>query len=173
MSTARDPETSYRSDWVRTLRRISLEAPTPEAREVCTALLWLSTYANPDGSKILTGIETVRQLAGCSYDRASTLLAVGRELGLLHRRRRPNQTSVHHLTVPPGPIFWESSPAYGKLVNSRHKQRHAKDRAARRAAIDPQGAPEQQEAGTRTMSAPGVPEPPPRTRTMSARTPGP
>lgn len=143
-------ETSFRAEWQRRIRRESLHftqecvkkrRPANERQayaDVFTAGMWLSTYANFDGSDAFPSQETLAMLTGMSKERLRQCLKVLALTGALRTKRRPNSNSGYMLQPLIGPVGSIPVERHIRLVlETRSKKRHTKDKAQR---IDGPGA---------------------------------
>lgn len=100
MSTEEPRVQSVKSAWQQALRAEVYRVGTPEVSRVGIVGIWLSTYANADGSNAMPSRETLGRLAGCTTETVTRALKVLCAVGMLVSKRRPNKSSVHQLVMP-------------------------------------------------------------------------
>lgn len=119
---------SVTSAWVQGLRREVIVSGSRDIARIAHVGVWMSTFANADGTSITAGQKTIAGLTGTSIESVSRAIQVLKGLGLLRSRRKPNQNTEYILTVPTGPLDW------GSWLPVFTETRQRRDHRARKAA---------------------------------------
>jgi hypothetical protein len=154
-----DRTESVRSAWTRCLRKEALRMRDADVSKIVHIGLVLATYANADGTNAWPAVPTLATIAGCAEDVVSRSMAALVGIGLLRRKRRPNETPMHVLVIPLGsePLVWE--PHLEPFVKARAATARRRARSAERNRNPvPTGVPEQRPDGVRNTVPTGVPE---------------
>lgn len=115
-----------------------------DVARVATVAVWLSTFANADGTSVKPSQPTIASLTGYSVETVSRCVKILVEAGLLRAQRRPNRTTEYRLT----PMM--ARPDWGALLplltDNRHRERHRKAKEERAAdavrAREPEAPPD-------------------------------
>lgn len=142
---------SVRNAWTNALRAEVLRVgrTIPEVARVVTVGMWISTYADADGSNSFPARETLATLSGCSQETVTRSVKVLMGVGVLTRKRRPNASTVYQLLIPTGRLAWEAHIHH--VTDTRQRKAYAKKKAeelTRTASTD----------AHRTASTAGVPD---------------
>jgi hypothetical protein len=151
------PIQSPKAAWILALRA---EVLRPQLREQLTgrqlrhlALVgtvgnWIASFADADGGGAYPERETIAALAGCSVETVSRAVRVLVGLGVLARRRRPNQSPVYQLLMPVGRLDWPAALAWfgdsrqrswiekKRRAEAEEQDRKASTDAVRKASVD-------------------------------------
>ncbi|NEA61335.1 helix-turn-helix domain-containing protein [Streptomyces sp. SID12488] len=122
---------SVRNAWTNALRAEVLRVgrTIPEVARVVTVGMWISTYADADGSNAFPGRETLATLSGCSQETVTRAVKVLMGVGVLARKRRPNASSVYLLLMPlGGRLDWQAHMHH--MTDTRQRKAYAKKKAA-------------------------------------------
>lgn len=126
---AQDPKPqSVTSAWVQGLRREVIATGNRDIARVAQVGVWMSTFANADGTSITAGQKTIALLTAMSVESVSRAIKVLVGLGLLRSRRRPNQNTEYILTLPVGPLEWQKWLPF--FTETRQKIAHRARKAA-------------------------------------------
>lgn len=148
---------SPRSAWTLALRAEVLRVGGPDMARVGTIGIWLASYADADGGSCFPSLATIAALAGCSQDSASQLVRVLLGVGMLGRRRRPNQSSVYQLLIPTQRPDWDAHMHH--YAASPKRRAYAKKKAADLAARQAQATRNPPVGVVRNPPTAVVPEP--------------
>jgi hypothetical protein len=97
---------SVRNAWTNALRNEVLRVHTQDIAKVGNIGAWIATYADADGGGAFPSRETIATLAGTSAEAVTRAVKVLTAVGMLTRRRRPNQPSMYQLLMPLGRPDW-------------------------------------------------------------------
>lgn len=136
---------SPKAKWILALRA---EVLRPRLREQLTARQlrhlalvgtvgnWIASFADADGGGAYPERETIAALAGCSVETVSRAVRVLVGLGVLQRKRRPNQSPVYQLVVPVGVLDWPAALDWFGESRQEKARRKASVDALRKASVD-------------------------------------
>lgn len=97
--------------------------------------LWMSTFANADGTSITVSREKIATLCGVAPETVSRAYRALKGVGLIRGRRRPNKAAEHVLTIPigSGPLDWDTW--LPEFTESRQRLAHRRKKAAEMEAV--------------------------------------
>ncbi|MBP5883146.1 hypothetical protein QBA57_28730 [Streptomyces scabiei] len=123
---------SVRNAWTNALRAEVLRVgrTIPEVARVVTVGMWISTYADADGSNAFPARDTLATLSGCSQETVTRSVKVLMGVGVLTRKRRPNSSAVYQLLIPVGGKGLPWAAHIHHMTDTRQRKAHAKKRAA-------------------------------------------
>ncbi|MFJ8804218.1 helix-turn-helix domain-containing protein [Streptomyces sp. NPDC102487] len=138
--------------WINRLRAEVLRVgrDLPEVARVVGIGVWIATYVDEDGSNAWPSRKTLATLAGCSQETVTKAVKVLTGVGVLERKRRPNQSQVFQLLVPLGGGGLDWAAHIHHLTETRQRKAYAKKKAEglRTASTD----------AVRTATTDGVPD---------------
>ncbi|MGY1500833.1 hypothetical protein ACW4TU_30350 [Streptomyces sp. QTS52] len=146
---------SVRNAWTNALRAEVLRVGRriPEVARVVTVGMWISTYADADGSNSFPGRDTLATLSGCSPETVTNAVKVLMGVGVLARKRRPNDSSKYQLLMPlGGGLDWGAHIHH--MTETRQRKAYAKKKAAEIAEATRTASTDV----VRTASTAGVPD---------------
>lgn len=142
---------TVRNAWINALRAEVLRKGAPaELPRIANVGVWLATYTDADGGGAFPSRETLAALAGCSSETVTRVVRVLMAVGMLGRKRRPNQSSVYQLLMPVERPDWHAH--IHLYTDTRQRRDHAK-RKAQQAA---EAAARAEEEATRKASEDAV-----------------
>ncbi|WP_433893059.1 hypothetical protein [Streptomyces sp. CA-111067] len=137
-STDRDRERgvqTVRNAWINALRNEVLRSDIPELPRIVAIGIWISTYADADGSSAFPGRETLAKLAGAAPQTVTNAVHVLVAAGVLQRQRRPNQSSLFQLVIPTERPDWGAHMhLYTETKQKEYRRRKAAEARAAKAA---------------------------------------
>ncbi|MFF5668861.1 hypothetical protein ACFY8S_01775 [Streptomyces hygroscopicus] len=99
---------SVRNAWINRLRDEALRLRRTEVAKCVHIGILIGTYADADGTNAFPSAKTLAAIAGCTEETVTRCVKVLMAVGLLRRKRRPNQSSMYLLMLPLGkPVPWE------------------------------------------------------------------
>lgn len=93
---------SVRNAWINRLRDEALRMKRTEVSKCVHIGILIGTYADADGTNAFPAGKTLAAIAGCTEETVTRCVKVLLAVGLLSRKRRPNQSSMYLLVVPMG-----------------------------------------------------------------------
>ncbi|AZM46602.1 hypothetical protein DMB38_12950 [Streptomyces sp. WAC 06738] len=91
---------TVRNAWINLIRDEALRARRPEVCKAAGVGVWIATYADADGSNAFPSAETLSKIVGCTDETVTRCVRLLIAVGLLQRKRRPNQSAVYQLVMP-------------------------------------------------------------------------
>ena len=158
-STDRDRERgvqTVRNAWINAMRNEVLRSNIPELPRIAAIGIWIATYADADGSSAFPGRETVAKLAGAAPDTVTRAVKVMVAVGLLQRKRRPNQSSLFQLVIPTERPDWAVH--MHLYTETRQKEYRLRKAAEERAAKAEESARKALQDASRKASPSNGPE---------------
>ncbi|MFD8820825.1 helix-turn-helix domain-containing protein [Streptomyces sp. NPDC059605] len=146
---------SVRNAWINRLRDEVLRTGRIEVAKVARVGVWIATYADADGSRAYPGGPTLATLAGCTEETVSRAVKVLIAMGLIVRRRRPNEKSAYQLLLPVGPLDWD---AHLHLYTDTRQSRRKKAEKAKRVKELDEGGRNPSRNGVRNPFPAGGPD---------------
>lgn len=146
---------TVRNAWTNALRAEVLRVgrKIPELSRIATVGVWIATYADADGGGAFPSRETLGQLAGCTTESVTRVVKVLIAVGMLQRKRRPNQSSMYQLVMPVVRPDWAAH--IYLYTDTRQRRAHAKKKEREVSeAIGRMTSPD----AVRTTSTAGVPD---------------
>ncbi|MFF4179643.1 hypothetical protein [Streptomyces sp. NPDC001750] len=105
---AHERKQSVRNAWINRLRDEALRMRRTEVSKCVHIGILIGTYSDADGTNAYPGGKTLAAIAGSTEETVTRCVKVLMAVGLLKRKRRPNQSSIYLLTLPMGgPVPWE------------------------------------------------------------------
>ncbi|MGO4747918.1 helix-turn-helix domain-containing protein [Streptomyces sp. 2MCAF27] len=101
---------TVRSAWINRVRDEALRMRRTEVSKCVHIGILIATYADADGSNAFPSGKTLATIAGCTEETVTRAVKVLTGVGLLRRKRRPNQSSMYQLIVPlcGGRLDWDA-----------------------------------------------------------------
>jgi hypothetical protein len=126
---------TVRNAWINALRNEVLRTDISELPRIVTIGIWIATYADADGSSAFPGRETLARLAGAAKETVTRAVNVLVAVGVLQRKRRPNQSTLFQLVIPTERPDWEAHMhLYTETRQKEHRRRKEAQERAERAA---------------------------------------
>ncbi|MFB0617283.1 hypothetical protein [Streptomyces sp. AGS-58] len=105
---ATEHKQSVRNAWINRLRDEALRMRRVEVSKCVQIGILIGTYADADGTNAFPSGKTLAAIAGCTEETVTRCVKVLMAVGLLRRKRRPNQSSMYLLLLPMGKrVPWE------------------------------------------------------------------
>jgi len=153
---ADQPVQSVRNAWINRLRGEALRMRRQEVSKAAQVGVWIATYADADGSSAFPSAATLAAIVGCSEETVTRCVRLLMAVGLLRRKRRPNQSAVYQLIIPVERPAWEANlHVWGVSRQARARKKAKEEEMAEPPARIPSGD------GFRNPSPVKVPEPVP------------
>lgn len=159
-------EQSKRSAWEMRLRNEALHMARPEVSHCVEIGRWIASYADPDGTNAHPSTETLAILHGCSEEFIGRGVRVLMGLGVLGRKRRPNDSSMYTLITPAAGqrLDWDAHLHHWTDNRQARQRRKAKEEGAAKLKARTPSAD-----GVRNPSPDGVQEGPEPVRGRDSR----
>ncbi|MFE6021645.1 hypothetical protein ACFQ6O_34595 [Streptomyces sp. NPDC056441] len=120
---------SVRNAWINRLRDEALRMRRTEVSKCVHIGILIGTYADADGTNAFPGGETLAAIAGSTEETVTRCVKVLMAVGLLKRKRRPNQSSVYLLVLPMGePVPWEEHLHFYTDTRQARRKKAAKEK---------------------------------------------
>lgn len=170
MST--DRVQTVRNAWVNRVRDEALRMHRPEICKIFHIGMVIATYADADGGNAFPSAKTIAAVAGCTEETVTRCVKVLVAVGLMERKRRPNQSAVYQLLLPLQRPDWLAHLHLYTDTRQAKAKKAAKAREIAEAVAALEAARSAEEAapasprnpsqnGIRNPSPSGVPEPVP------------
>lgn len=99
---------TVRNAWINRVRDEALRMRRPEVSKAAHIGVWIASYADADGGNAFPSGATLAAICGCTRETVSRCVRLLTAVGLLERRRRPNQTAVYQLVIPLQRPDWDA-----------------------------------------------------------------
>jgi ssDNA-binding Zn-finger/Zn-ribbon topoisomerase 1 len=157
---------SVRNAWINRLRDEALRMRRVEVSKCVHIGILIGTYADADGTNAFPSGKTLAVIAGCTEETVTRCVKVLMAVGLLRRKRRPNQSSMYLLVLPLGkPVAWEEHLHLYTDTRQARRKKAIKEQEIAEALANREAGPDELRNpfrdGVRNPFPDGVPEPVP------------
>lgn len=132
---------TVRNAWINRVRDEALRMRRAEVSKAVQIGILIARYADADGSNAYPSGATLGAIAGCTKETVTRCVRLLAAVGLLARKRRPNQSTVYQLVIPlERPDWGGHMDVWGEsrqtAARRKAKEREAGERDTRQQAGD-------------------------------------
>ena len=124
---------SVRTAWTNRMRDEALRMGRPEVSKIVHVGWVVATYADADGSNAFPSAATIAAITGSTKETVARALKVLSAMGLIQRKRRPNQSTTYQLLVPMQRLDW--APHLHLYTDTRQARRKRAEKEKEVAAL--------------------------------------